>query len=66
MYIPITIELDHAGTGSPLGYIKDKEQDYSRYYELAAQTLLYMNKNCMIFTDAVSNASNSYKKLSRS
>ena len=41
VYIPITIELDYAGTGSPLGYIVYKDQDYSsRYYELAASTLI--------------------------
>lgn len=46
VYIPITIELDYTGTGSPLGYIVYKDQDYgSRYYELAASNLLYMNKN---------------------
>ena len=46
VYIPISIELDYAKTGSPLGYIVYKDQDYSsRYYEVAASNLLYMNKN---------------------
>ena len=66
VYIPITIELDYAGTGSPLGYIVYKDQDYSsRYYELAASNLLYMNKNGDdTYLQMAGNASNSYKKLS--
>lgn len=66
VYIPITIELDYAGTGSPLGYIVYKDQDYgSRYYELAASNLLYMNKNGDdTYLQMSGNASNSYKKLS--
>lgn len=66
VYIPINIELDYAGTGSPLGYIVYKDQDYgSRYYELAASNLLYMNKNGDdTYLQMSGNASNSYKKLS--
>ena len=66
VYIPITIELDYAGTGSPLGYIVYKDQDYSsRYYEVAASNLLYMNKNGDdTYLQMAGNASNSYKKLS--
>ena len=54
------------GPAVRLAMLYTKDQDYSsRYYELAASNLLYMNKNGDdTYLQMAGNASNSYKKLS--
>ncbi len=66
VYIPISLGMDYDETGKALGYIVYKDQDYSsRYYEIAASNLLYMNKNGDdTYLQMAGNDSNSYKKLS--
>ncbi len=66
VYIPISLGMDYDETGKALGYIVYKDQDYSsRYYEIAASNLLYMNKNGDdTYLQMAEDDSNSYKKLS--
>lgn len=66
VYIPISLDMNYDETGKALGYIVYKDQDYSsRYYEIAASNLLYMNKNGDdTYLQMAGNDSNSYKKLS--